>query len=92
MKKKMVKKEKINFEVPAFVVGVIAIVEAIFSPLLGLVFGVIGLVFSYRQKTVLSKKAKRINWVALVLSAVLFALTLILTFKSSQFAGIFGLR
>jgi fumarate reductase subunit D len=86
----MVKKEKINFEIPAFVFGIIAIVQAIFTPLVGLIFGIIGVVMSYRQKTPLSNRAKILNWIGIVIGAVLFVLVLVLSLSGSQFANYLG--
>lgn len=86
----MAKKDKINFEIPAFVLGIISIVQAIFTPLTGLIFGIIGVVMSYRQKTPLSKRAKVLNWIGIVIGAVLFILVLILSFSGSQFANYLG--
>jgi len=80
----MAKKEKLNFEIPAFVLGIIAIVQAIFSPLVGVIFGVIGLVLAYRQKTVLSKRAKTLNWVGIVIGVILFVLVLVLSYKNPE--------
>ena len=91
MEKKVVKKEikeSINFEIPAYVFGVISIIEAIFSPLLGIILSIIGLVLSYRQTSRLSRRARILSWVGLVLGIIVFAIILIITLKSGATADL----
>jgi len=73
---KMVGK-KPNFEIVAYVLGIVSIVIAISTPVAGLVLGIIGLVYSKKQKTELSKKAKKLNIIGIVLSIILTIVSII---------------
>ena len=42
----------------SYILGIVSIVTAFFTPLAGIIFGVIGLIQSKKQKTPLSKKSK----------------------------------
>ena len=83
-------KQKINFEMPAFIIGIIAIVEAIFSPMIGIVLGIIGLVFAYRQKTTLSRKAKILNWVSIVIGIILLTVIIYKSLSNPQFTSLWN--
>jgi len=76
--------EKIDFSVVSYVFGIVSIVMAIFTPLAGLVFGVVGLSQSKKQKTKLSAKAKKLSTIGIVLSAVLFIATIIVAYFISS--------
>ena len=80
----MVKKQKTNFEIVAYILGIVSIVNAVFSPLLGIVFGIIGLVLSDKQKSVLSHRAKILNIIGIVVGIILFVLVLIVSIKNPQ--------
>jgi heme/copper-type cytochrome/quinol oxidase subunit 2 len=71
----MVKKEA-DFSEVSYVLGIISIILVVFQPLLGLVLGVVGFTHSRKQKTPLSKKAKKLNIVGMVLNGI-FALAMI---------------
>ncbi|MCA9488028.1 MAG: hypothetical protein KC516_03650 [Nanoarchaeota archaeon] len=81
--KKAVNKTKTNFETIAYVLGIVAIVEAVFSPLLGVVFSIIGLVLASKQKSPMSKKAKVLNLIGLIIGVVFFAVILVLSLTNS---------
>ena len=82
MKKKVkIKREKLNFEIPAYVLGIIAIVQAFFSPIIAVVLSIIGLVFSYRQKTEFSRRARILNYVGLGISLLIIILGIIFYIK-----------
>ncbi|MBT96689.1 hypothetical protein CMI49_01165 [Candidatus Pacearchaeota archaeon] len=70
---------KENFETASYVLGIISIVLAFFTPLAGLILGIIGLRLSKRQKSELSKKAKRYNTLGIILSLIFFIITIIIT-------------
>lgn len=74
----MVKKDG-DFSEISYVLGIVSIVLAFFQPLAGFIFGVIGFVHSKKQKTELSKKAKKLNTIGIVLSIIFFIVTVILT-------------
>ncbi len=67
---KMVKKEE-DFSEVSYVFGIVSIVMAFFQPLIGFVFGVIGFIHSRKQKTPLSKKARKFNIIGMILNGVL---------------------
>ncbi len=76
----MVKKEE-NFGVVSYTLGIVSIVTALLTSfgLGGIIFGVIGLVQSKKQKTDLSKKAKKLNTIGLILGIIMFIISLITT-------------
>lgn len=69
--------EKRGFDFVAYILGIVSIIMAFFSPLAGLAFGVVGLVQSKKQKTPLSDKAKKLNLIGVILSGVLFVISLV---------------
>jgi len=77
----MVDKEKINFSQTSYIFGIVSIVMALFTPLLGLVFGIIGLVQSARQKTDISRLSKKLNIIGIVLSIIVFGIGLFFLLK-----------
>ena len=78
----MAKKEDIS--VVSYVFGIISIVLAFFTPLAGLIFGIIGFVQSKKQKTELSKKAKKLSTIGIILSIILFIITVVLAVYLSK--------
>ena len=77
----MADKEKINFSQTSYIFGIVSIVMALFTPLLGLVFGIIGLVQSSKQKTEISRLAKKLNIIGIVLSIIIFGVSLFFILK-----------
>ncbi len=77
----MADKEKINFPQTSYIFGIVSIVMALFTPLLGLVFGIIGLVQSSKQKTDVSKLSKKLNIIGIVLSIIIFGVSLFFILK-----------
>lgn len=59
--------EKIDMKSVSYVLGILSIVFAFFSPFAGLIFGIIGLIQSNKLKF---QKAKRLNIMGIILSAV----------------------
>ncbi|MBI2057300.1 DUF4190 domain-containing protein [Candidatus Pacearchaeota archaeon] len=80
--------DKINFPLTSYVFGIVSIVMAFFSPLVGLVLGIIGLVQSRKQKTTLSNLSKKLNIIGIVVSIVLFAASLFLLLKAGQISSL----
>lgn len=74
----MVKRDG-DFSEISYVLGIVSIVLAFFQPLAGFVFGIIGFIQSKKQDNELSKRAKKLNTVGIILSIVFFALTVALT-------------
>lgn len=73
--------DKIDFSQTSYIFGIVSIVMALFTPFLGLVFGIIGLVQSAKQKTEVSKLSKKLNIIGIVLSVIVFAVGLFFLIK-----------
>ena len=81
---------EINIETVAYVLGILSIVFAFFSPLAGLILGIVGLIQSKKKKVA---KARKLNTIGIVLSAIFFILTIALLIVSggSSTSGSFPL-
>ena len=75
------KKEQVDFSQTSYIFGIVSIVMALFTPLLGLVFGIVGLVQSAKQKTDVSRLAKKLNIIGIVLSVIVFGVGLFFLLK-----------
>ena len=73
---------KINFSQTSYIFGVLSLITAFFTPLLGLVIGIVGLVQSRREKTKTSKFAMKLSIAGIIVSIVIFVVTFILISKS----------
>jgi uncharacterized membrane protein len=85
MAKKVVKKiavenEEINFSLIAYILGIVAIVEAFISPIAGVVFAIIGIVLIKKKKDSISKKAFKLNLIGLILGIVFLIFVIIASF------------
>jgi len=65
---------KIDLVSVSYILGILSIVFAFFSPFAGLIFGIIGLIQSNKLKF---QKAKRLNIIGIVLSAVFVIIQII---------------
>jgi len=74
----MVEKKR-DFSEVSYILGIISIVTAFFTPLAGFVFGIVGLFQSKKQKTKLSEKARKLNIIGIILSIILFVIIVALT-------------
>lgn len=63
----------------AYILGILSIVMALFIPLAGIILGIVGL---FQNKQDNSKKAKVMNVIGIVLGALLFVTTLVVTYLS----------
>lgn len=77
--KKAVKKKKMSYEMPSFILGILSIIFAFVSPLAGVILGIVGLVQSKKQSTVLSKRAKKLNIIGIVIGAIILIVTILVT-------------
>ena len=68
--------DKIDFPQTSYILGIISIVTAFFTPLLGLTLGIIGLVQSTKQKTKISKVSKKLNIIGIIASIAILAVTI----------------
>ena len=75
------KKEQVDFSQTSYIFGIVSIVMAFFTPLLGLIFGIIGLVQSAKQKTEVSRSSKKLNIIGIVLSVIVFGVGLFFLLK-----------
>ena len=74
--------EKINFSQTSYILGVISLITAFFTPLLGLVIGVVGLIQSRRANNKVSKLARKLNIAGMIVSIVIFIITIVLVTKT----------
>ncbi len=72
--------KKTDFSLVSYTFGIMSIVLAFFTPFAGLVFGIIGVVQSKKQKTALSLKAKKLSTIGIVLSVILLIVSLVITY------------
>ncbi|MBU2104365.1 MAG: DUF4190 domain-containing protein [Nanoarchaeota archaeon] len=72
----MVKKDTATI---SYIFGIISIVLAFFTPVAGLIFGVIGLKQSKKEKDELSKRAKKYSTIGIVLSVIMILISLAVT-------------
>lgn len=82
------KKEQVNFSQTSYILGIVSIVTAFFTPLLGLIFGIIGLIQSARQKTEVSRLSKKLNIIGVVISVIVFGVSLFLLLKGVALPGL----
>lgn len=62
-----------------YIIGIVALVLSFFNPLPGLVLGIIGLVRVGKRHDRISKKARTLNIIAIIVAVVFAALSIILT-------------
>ncbi len=72
----MVEKKQ-NFEIVSYVLGIVSIVMAFFSPVAAIVFGIIGINLSKKQKTELSKRAKKFSIIGIILGVILLIVSIL---------------
>ena len=84
MAKKVVKEQKkklnLDFSFAAYLLGIIAVVDSFISPIAGVIFGIIGLVFSKKEKNEISRKAKILNIIGIVVGTIFFLFSIALLF------------
>lgn len=71
----------INFGTVAYLLGILSIVFAFFSPLAGLVLGIIGMVQSKRHKV---ERAKKLNTIGIVLSVIFILISIVFLIFASN--------
>lgn len=72
----------------SYILSIVALVLALFVSVAGILLGVISLVQSLKQKNAISKKAKIISIVAIVLGIAFVVLSIILTYKGFDFTSL----
>jgi uncharacterized Tic20 family protein len=81
-------KEKINFEIPAYLLGILSVVGWVSSPLMSLILGIIGLILSFKQETRLSKTSKILNIIGIIISIVILIVVIILSIKNPNLSSL----
>jgi uncharacterized membrane protein len=76
--------EKVDLSYVAYTLGIVSIVMAFLSPFGGIIFGIIGLVQSSKQKSALSKKAKILSIIGLILGVIMVVVALVINFYFSD--------
>ncbi len=74
---------KIDFGISSYVLGILSIVAAFFTPLMGFVLGIVGLVQSLKGTTKTYKVAKVLNIIGMIASVVVFVVTIIFLLNSN---------
>ncbi len=90
VKRKISKKvsREIPFGLISYIVGIFALVEAFISPFAGIIFSIIGLVFSNKENSVISSRGKRLSIIALIISIIILILTVLIAYNASSIFGI----
>jgi len=80
--------DKIDFASVSYVLGVLSIVFAFFSPLAGLIIGIVGFVQGKKQN---AARARKLNLLGIILSVVFLIISIIVLFyaANSGVAGVF---
>jgi hypothetical protein len=74
--KKMVVTSKEDYSQISYILGIISIVLAFFTPLAALIFGIIGVVIGKKQNTSLSEKGRKYSKIGIILSIILIILSI----------------
>jgi hypothetical protein len=72
--------KKRDFSEIGYVLGIVSIVLAFFQPLAGIIIGVIGYIHSKKQKEGLSKKARVLNLIGIIVGIVILIALVIMTY------------
>mgnify|MGYP001459336647 CR=1 FL=1 len=72
----MVKKEEEkHFEIAGYVLGILSIVfSVLLQPAFGLGFGITGLILVFKKKSELSKKARTLNVIGIIISIIVLVI------------------
>lgn len=89
--KKVESSPKCDKSLVAYSLGIVSIVLAFFTPLAGVILGIIGLVQSKSSTSDLAKKAKTLNIIGLVFGLIIFIASLIMLFYYSGGASVSSL-
>jgi len=81
-------KSGIPFGLISYVLGIVAIVEAFFSPFAGIVLSIIGIAFSKKENSDFSRKGKKLNLIALIVGIIVLILTVLVAYYASPIFGV----
>jgi hypothetical protein len=73
--------DKIDLGTSGYILGILSIILAVFQPLAGIVTGIVGFVLSKKEKGAISKKAKKLNLIGIIVGMILLAVTLIIAYS-----------
>lgn len=84
VKKKSKKEGVLNLEdsqrnMISYIFGIISIVMAFLSPIVGIIFGIIGMIQGKEDKTKIYNRSKRLNIIGIILGTAMFILTIALS-------------
>jgi len=74
--------------VASYTLGIVSIVLAFFTPLAGLIFGIIGFSQSKKEKSELGNRARKLNKIGIILSAILFVVSIVVATYLSRNPGL----
>jgi fumarate reductase subunit D len=80
---KMVEKKE-DLSSVSYIFGIMSIVLAFFTPLAGLIFGIIGFSLGKKQKTSLAKKGKKLSKIGLIISIVVLVITIFIAIFAAK--------
>jgi len=66
-----------NYGLVSYVFGIMSIVFGFVSPLAGLLFGIIGMNLSGKQKSEMSTKGKKYSKIGIVISVIMLIITIV---------------
>lgn len=88
-KNKMIEKKE-DLGLVSYILGIVSIVLAFFTPVAGLVFGIVGLVLSKKQKNAFSEKGKKLNTIGITIGIIVLILTVVVAIIASKNPEMFG--
>ncbi|HLC78606.1 MAG TPA: DUF4190 domain-containing protein [Candidatus Nanoarchaeia archaeon] len=74
----------------SYVLGIISIVFAFFSPLAGLILGVVGFNLSKGQAGMLAKRGKKLSQIGIVISIIVLIVTIVVAIIASENPELLG--
>ncbi len=88
MPEKKAVKQDLSFV--SYTLGVISIVMAFFQPLAGFILGMIGFIQSNKQTNELSKKAKKLNMIGMILGIILLIISILVAIYLTENSSVFS--
>jgi len=71
----------------AYIIGIVAIVQAFVSPFSGIILSIIGLVFSKKEDSTFSNKGRTLNTIALIIGILVLILTIFVAYNAPSLFG-----
>lgn len=75
--------KKEDYGVVSYIMGIVSIVSAFFTPLAGLIFGIVGMNLAKRQSTGMAAKGRKLSQIGLVISIIVLIVTVIIAIVAS---------